>query len=169
MRDLMLIVMILNCRDKPSEGRAATIVREFGGYVALGNEGNSKERIVGVYFESVALKDEQLRVLGGDLPMLLHLDCLHLGNTPITDAGLQALEKTTQLKWLLLYNTDITDGGLERLATLTSLQQLSLSDTKVTGVGFKKLASLGALYSVRLSRTPLSDAGLDCLLKLRSI
>jgi hypothetical protein len=64
---------------------------------------------------------------------------LCLGETKVTDTGLEVLKGMTTLTCLELEQTNITDAGLERLKGLSQLSRLRLEHTKVTDEGVKKL------------------------------
>ena len=64
---------------------------------------------------------------------------LHLGETPITNLGIQEISKFTQLKKLWLHDTQITDKSVSDLANLRNLKSLYLYKSKISIDGVKKL------------------------------
>ncbi|HRQ90957.1 MAG TPA: ribonuclease inhibitor, partial [Bacteroidia bacterium] len=66
---------------------------------------------------------------------------LHLENTGITDAGLDALKGLERLEYLNLYGTQVSDAGLQKLAGLKNLKKLFVWQTKATDAGAAKLAA----------------------------
>ncbi len=73
---------------------------------------------------------------------LRRLRYLNLGNSPITNDGLQNLSGLTNLVQLRLHGTRISDAGLSHLEGLTRLWELFLVDTRVTDAGLEHLRSL---------------------------
>ena len=61
------------------------------------------------------------------------------GDTQITDAGLENLQRMQHLQDVSLADTGITDAGLERLQGLKQLVKVDLKGTKVTADGVRKL------------------------------
>src|SRR5437763_421102 len=53
-----------------------------------------------------------------------------LVGSAVTDAGLEHVERLTQLQELDLWSTEVTDAGLEHLKKLAQLRTLDLSMTK---------------------------------------
>jgi len=49
------------------------------------------------------------------------------------------LRDMTKMRWLRLGNTQVTDAGLEHLRGLSELRTLYLRDTQVTGEGVAEL------------------------------
>ena len=80
-----------------------------------------------------------------DLPHIGQLSTLrrlHLEDNAISDAGLRALAKLTNLEYLNLYgNSGITDASVETLASLPSLKRLYVWGTQLTPAGVKALAT----------------------------
>jgi len=79
---------------------------------------------------------------------LAHLSSLSFGplhrnryvdSYPVTDAGLEHLKESSQLRTLMLNQTRVTDAGLTHLRGLTQLQYLNLSGTHVTAAGVAQL------------------------------
>ena len=72
---------------------------------------------------------------------LRQLQSLNLGDTRVTDAGLEHLKELTELRSLDFhspspaYRTNVGDAGLEYLKRLTKLESLDLTYTKVTDTG----------------------------------
>ena len=91
------------------------------------------------------------------------LQCLYLSGTHITDAGLDCLKNSKELKELDLNGTQITDAGVERLRSLKQLECLYLSGTKITDAGLQHLKVLSRLQRLELSGTKVTDHGLKCL------
>jgi hypothetical protein len=107
---------------------------------------------------------------GAALPRdLLGVDFFHaiilidLGGTQVTDAGLEYLERLTQIHGLVLNRTQVTDAGLKHLKVLTRLQVLSLNYTQVTDAGLEHLEGLSQLQSLGLEGTKVTEDGLKKL------
>ena len=96
-------------------------------------------RIVGVRGDSDAVLERAAR--------LPHLSSLSVGplhrrpyaSYPVTDAGLEHLKESSQLRTVMLNQTQVTDAGLAHLRGLTQLQRLDLSGTRVTAAGVAQL------------------------------
>ncbi len=67
------------------------------------------------------------------------LECLSLGGSDVTDAGLRDIGELTSLKALSLYDTRISDSGLNHLKKLTNLKVLNVGKTGVTSDGVASL------------------------------
>ena len=83
---------------------------------------------------------------------LTKLKELGLGQTKITDAGLERLKTFTDLQTLGLEELSITDAGLEHLKALTRLQKLDLA-------GCNQIQDLKTLRCQRLTYVDLSGCG----------
>jgi hypothetical protein len=88
---------------------------------------------------------------------------LSLKGTQITDAGLEHLKGQTRLRTLCLNETGITDAGLEHLKGLTELRLLNLNETGITDAGLEHLKGLTQLKELCLRHTKITDAGLKHL------
>ncbi len=88
---------------------------------------------------------------------------VNLGNTQVTDAGLESLKGLSQLESLGLDGTKITDAGLIQLKGLSQLHELYLFDTKVTDSGLEHLKGLNQLKMLFLHRTKVTDEGVKKL------
>jgi hypothetical protein len=132
------------------------------------------------------------RVLGDDV--FRHVYFVDLGNTNVTDVGLERFVELTQvqelclinahritdaglehlmglkrLQTLVLFKTHITDTGLERLKGLRQLRSLHLGETRITNDGLRHLKELDKLTSLDLRKTRVSDAGMEHLKELKHL
>ncbi|MBX9572681.1 MAG: hypothetical protein K2X77_27545 [Candidatus Obscuribacterales bacterium] len=100
-----------------------------------------------------------------------HLATLSLENTSITDAGLQALQKSrpTRLAELNLHSTSIGDEGAKALGKINSLQKLNLNDTYVSCESAAELKNLKNLQVLSLDYSAMADAGVAELANLRNL
>lgn len=90
------------------------------------------------------LTDDSMRLLA-EMPGLEHID---VGSEKITDAGIQALCRLTNLKYLTpshSSNAVLTDASLEAISKLIHLEELNCSGKHFTSQGVEKLASLKKL------------------------
>jgi hypothetical protein len=94
---------------------------------------------------------------------------LVLEETAVSDRGLAAVGRLTDLRRLQLRGTPIGDNGLKHVRGLKQLQILDLSRTKVTDAGLKHLKGLGRLKELSLVGVLVSDAGLAVLAKLSGL
>ena len=88
---------------------------------------------------------------------------LDVSGSPVTDEGLQSLRGLHGLESLDATSTKITGAGLENLV---GLKRLSLTDAKITAKNCESLASLRALQYLSLSGTPVDG---NCLKYLRGL
>ncbi len=75
----------------------------------------------------------------GKLAALTRLKYLYLGQTSVTDKGLEHLKGMSKLQSLSLAGTQVTDAGLANLKDLRELRVLEIKDTKVTNAGVAEL------------------------------
>jgi len=90
---------------------------------------------------------------------------LGLRGNKIGDAAILHLTKLPRLTGLHLGETGITDKGLEALAAFGQLQKLWLHDTRITDASVPCLAGLRKLQSLYLHRTGLTVEGVRGLQK----
>ncbi len=81
-----------------------------------------------------------------------------LARTKVTDAGLKALAKCSNLRTLDLTGTAISSAGLASLAGLNKLEALNLTDTAVDDAGMERLKALPSLRRKWLFGTKVSDS-----------
>jgi hypothetical protein len=106
----------------PVPPRGALLLREI-----LGDD--IFDPVQSVQFDKT-VSDKDLAILQG----CYKLDALFVGQTPITDSGVDNIVKCRNLEILDLNGTRITDRGLARLAEL-NLNYLSIEGTSVSGKG----------------------------------
>lgn len=100
--------------------------------------------------------DEDLELL---LPLSEQITWLDLGDTDISDNGLQVISELKNLKKLYLEKTRITDDGLSYLAQLEQLEYLNLYGTSITNSGLSHLRNLKNLRSLYLWQTNVTQEG----------
>ena len=105
------------------------------------------------------LGDKELTYLKG----LPSLEILHLGDTQVTDAGLENVKELADLRELVLSDTQVTDAGLEHLKGLTNLTDLHLGDTQITDAGLEHLAAMTNLTFLTLFVTQVTPEGVKKL------
>jgi uncharacterized membrane protein len=88
-----------------------------------------------------------------------------MGETKLTDAGLDAVAQCKNLTKLSLNQTAITDAGLSKLQNLENLVYLNLYGTKVTDKGILALAKLKNLRTLYLWQTAVTTQGAEALKK----
>ncbi len=100
---------------------------------------------------------------------------LEIGGPKMTDAGLEHLEKLTDLEVLCLYTNNryasgkLTGAGLVHLKGMTRLQVLRLDNTELTDEGLVHLKGLLSLRDLNLEHTRVTDAGLEHLVGLKNL
>ena len=119
--------------------------------------------------EGVGVEDEELRELKPHLAALPKLTTLSLSGSPITDAGLKAIEGLTQLENFDLSYTKVTDAWLKHLRGLTRLKRLNLHSTKLSDTGMQSLKGLVNLRELRVSYNQVSDQGLAHVAQLTGL
>ena len=82
-----------------------------------------------------------------------------------TNASLPLLKGFTRLQWLDLGNSRVTDNGLESIRELTQLEDLRLNGSGVTDAGLNHLTSLSQLRVLYLSSTHITDESVAKLQK----
>ncbi len=93
------------------------------------------------------------------LAKLPALKVLDLGNTGLSDAGLENVEGFKELHRLFLPH-GVGNAGLEHLKRLGNLEILTLPQAKVTDAGLVHLKELKNLKELQLSAKGVTDAGL---------
>ncbi len=96
-------------------------------------------------------------------------ECLGLGNSQISDAGLVHLVEVKSLEVLDLDHTQISDARLVHLVGLKSLEILDLAHTQISDQGLAQLVELKSLEILDLEHTQIGDAGLVHLVEMSSL
>jgi hypothetical protein len=119
----------------------------------------------------VSLRDTNVGDKGlSNIAGLLELRTLNLsGSVGITNNGLSAFRRLTNLKELDLSETAVSDDGLINLAPLEHIEKLRLRSTRVRGTGLKFLEKMRRLRILDLSGTDVSDTAAAYLSKLRNL
>jgi uncharacterized membrane protein/mono/diheme cytochrome c family protein len=103
-------------------------------------------------FITANFSDKDLQLLE---PIKEQLIWLKLGNTKISDSGMNAVAKLTNLTKLYVENTSLTDKGIVLLKTLTQLQYLNITRSKTTSKGLMQLTALKNLQQIFLFKTSI--------------
>lgn len=115
---------------------------------------NASGKVRTLYVTGDNVDDKALAYVG----QLVDLEELGV-HGPITNSGLQYLEKLKRLRGLSLSWTAISDDGLVHLSMLSDLWVLDLGGTKITDDGLKHLAKLKNLTRLYIENTTVTDAG----------
>ncbi len=120
-------------------------------------------------FNSSNVRDDVLRHLQG-LPQLRRFS---VGNTPISDAGLEHLGKLKNLESLVLNGRSasrVTDAGVRHLGHLPCLKRLHLQQAQISDAGVETIKNLTNLEYLSLSRARrVSDDGVKHLIALTNL
>ena len=101
------------------------------------------------------LTDAMLDAVAGISPGAIQ--SLVLGDTEVTDAGLQKCHHLQGVTDIALYNAHVGDTGVLQLASMPSIKHLNLSGTKVTdAIAEGLLAKLPVLESLNLQGTAIT-------------
>jgi hypothetical protein len=125
---------------------------------------NPDNRVVGAAFKGADANDQTV-ALAGQLPGLRSLVLVPFPDTPLTDDGLAALAKLSDLELVSISGNHITDAGLAHLGRLSRLRALILH-AAITDAGLPYLADLPDLEQLDLSQSRVTDEGLT---QLRSL
>ena len=97
---------------------------------------------------------------------LAGLKILHLGETQVSDAGLEHFKGCKSLTHLHLHGMQVSDAGLEHFKGCKSLTQLDLNGTQVSDASLEPFKGYKSLTLLALNGTQVSDVGLahfkDC-------
>jgi tRNA A-37 threonylcarbamoyl transferase component Bud32 len=147
-----------------AENQATEAVRKLGGKVTRYDQAPGRP-VVSVNLAGAVLTDDDLRVLAA----FSHLQTLDLGQTSVTDAGLEHLTGLADLTSLTLTGTRVTDAGMRHVAELRRLQSLDLQFTPIGDAGVKHLAGLTRLRTLKLYGPRLTDAGMADIGRLKDL
>lgn len=107
------------------------------------------------------------QVTGSGLKHIRELPLVYLSlkETPISEAGLEAVSHLTSLTTLGLDHTTVQDAQLRHVSKLNNLHVLWLSKSRVTDEGMRHLTGLRGLQRVYVHGAPVTDAGRRLLFK----
>ena len=88
---------------------------------------------------------------------------LYLGNTPVTDAGLEYLKGLTGLKTLFVGSAKVMDKKTEHLEWIAMLMQLCISDAPLRNSGLNHLKHFSMLNEFHLPITKITEEGFQKL------
>jgi serine/threonine protein kinase/Leucine-rich repeat (LRR) protein len=94
---------------------------------------------------------------------LAYLTTVVLGDTKLSDPGLELLAPIPKLAKLYIANTKVTNRGLQHLAHCKNLMLLYLDQTAITDEGLLYLGGLSKLSDLRLYKTKVTTAGVKKL------
>jgi Leucine-rich repeat (LRR) protein len=99
------------------------------------------QRLQEIDLIGVPLGDEGMKWIGqlGTLRELRHEAPANAGVPVVTDAGLAAINKLSNLEVLYLEGTQVSDAGVPYLKPLTKLKDVDLDETQVTPAGIRAL------------------------------
>ena len=99
-------------------------------------------------------------------PVQQQLVWLNLGNSSLTDTGMQMIAKLNNITRLHLNNTAITDNGLAQLKADTNLHYINLVHTSVTAKGVGELKTIKNLRSIYLYQSAVDKTEWPALKKI---
>jgi hypothetical protein len=167
--------------DSRAQARAEDAVRSLGGDVRRYGQGFFKPwDVTVVHLEAVPVGDDALPVLDRFPPD--RLGGLYLGENHVTDAGLKAVGRLTNIGALVLgprpdlpnnptptagRGARISDAGLLALRPLSKVLMLGLQGTPIGDAGLENLRGVGSDHNgqlaLSLAGTRVTDAGLSRL------
>jgi Leucine Rich repeat len=102
---------------------------------------------------------------------LKRLRILHVDHSKMTDAGLEAIGKLTNLEELWLGGAGFSDRGLAHLTGLKRLKSLTLvkGTQQLTDASLESLRSMTALEHVYMGGWHISDEGIAQLRELKNL
>lgn len=122
-----------------------------------------KKHVWGKLTHAVTQRDATDETLFDSIAELDRLECLYLGSSKITDAGLPVLRDFPSLNLIDLAKTAVTDAGLATVASFPAVRMLVLNDCQVTDAGLDALHNLATLENIALSGTKVTAAGIERL------
>lgn len=136
--------------ENPDPSTPRAILESAGAVI----EFDDSERAIGIDLTQTRLSPEVSR----SVAELGHLQWLDLRGTRVTDADLAVICALPQFELIALGQTEITDGGLQHLRQQKNLRFLSLDGTNVTDAGLAALNSLPRLEGISAADTAITRA-----------
>jgi hypothetical protein len=109
-----------------------------------------------------------LKISGTDAA-LPHLETMDLSGDQVTDATLDRIILSRELRTLRLTYTAVTDEGVKKVASLKELRRLTLDSRVITDDGIAHLKALPKLEHVELRATGISDEALHHLSQIKTL
>jgi len=91
---------------------------------------------------------------------------LHIGQSKLTGAGLEALTDLKALKQLFMSNCPIANKNLRFLKQLPQLEEIGAGKTQITDEGLAYLVDVPTLKTVQINENDITDSGMKYLLKM---
>ena len=114
----------------------------------------------------VAINSCPVTAAGLETLAKLPLTSLEARNISLTEDGLKAIGRMTELQKLDLVKADFQPALISHLTGLKNLEKLYLDATSCDDAAVAKLAALPKLETITVSETRVGDAGFAALLKL---
>lgn len=111
-------------------------------------------------FEGAIVRD---LVAIGNCPDLQQLKELDLSGRGISDRGLEAIARLTNLQVLDLDVPCVTDAGIAHLQVLSNLKGLKIRRSQLTDAGLEHLVALKSLKLLTVEKSAVTPAGLNKL------
>jgi hypothetical protein len=142
--------------ESSPEDRARAALEEFG---VTAMELSQRDNLLQIQCKRVEdhFGDAEMELLE---PLTDRITWLDLGNTQVTDEGVQLVAEMSKLSRLYLQNTSVGDEGLAAVADLKELEYLNMYGTNVTDEGLKHLIGCEALETLYLWQTEVTKEGI---------
>jgi Leucine-rich repeat (LRR) protein len=111
------------------------------------------------------LTDESIRLL----PYLPKLEWLEIGNSVLTQNGMNSLGKCTALKRLYIHDISLGGEELAWISNLKQLEALSLQRTQIDGRFLKHLDTVDSLKVLNLSGNPITDEDMAYIARFKNL
>lgn len=111
-------------------------------------------------FEGAIVRD---LIAIGNCPDLQQLKELDLSGRGISDRGLEAIARLTNLQVLDLDVPCVTDAGIAHLRALSNLKGLTIKRSQITDAGLEHLVALKSLKALTVEKSAVTPAGLNKL------
>jgi uncharacterized membrane protein len=146
-------ILLAEGTTAPDQEKLKTYVERGISVKALSNDSNWLQ--VTLYKKDSV--DQVLEKLAADFPE--QITWLDAKDTPLTDAGLEAVGKMKNLTRLRVEKTGISNAGLAHLANLEYLESLNIYGTEVSDAGLDYLSGLPNLKRLYAWETGISREG----------
>ena len=153
---------VIEAIDGPLEEKASALVKKCKGIVA---SDDNYPGCINVYLDQVPT-DADLRLL----KYLGPVGTLRLCGCDLNDSHLKALAGFSELKDFSFFGPKVTDSGLAALEKLTQLESVGMEGSDlISDCGLEHLKELSALRTVTFGCDGFTDAGLEHLSGLKHL